>query len=417
MKKFKSLPVLMMAGWIAVSCFSPVPAGTLENETEAAAPQTEDAQAALPVSDLETGVADIDKYGNITLEIFASSVLSQGYELGDIVTIGIAGQELDMPLVTNYSDVENGEPLCRLVCQKESEKDETILSVSMGNMAETLGIAKKSDIEEEPGFRWDFTVDTPVNVTISMKEKGGYADEFMLHQLVGSTERSDYPDLTDEEYANFRNVATTGMGAWALYRSSSPVNPKLNRNKEADEALNNAGIVTIMNLADNEETMTGYEDYGYSYYSQRDIIPLNMSVDYAGEDFQTKLAKGLTFFAEHEGPYLVHCTEGKDRCGFVSAVLESLMGASGEEVIADYMTTYCNYYGIEPASEKYDAIAEGSIMKSLAAAFGVEDIREADLAACAEEYLVSIGLSEEIIEALRDNLGRSYDEGPGPAAE
>ena len=39
--------------------------------------------------------------------------------------------------------------------------------------------------------------------------------------------REDYPELTDEQFANFRNIATTGMGAGILYRSSSPINPEL----------------------------------------------------------------------------------------------------------------------------------------------------------------------------------------------
>ncbi len=144
-----------------------------------------------------------------------------------------------------------------------------------------------------------------------MKEKGGYADEYLIHQLVRSADRADYPQLTDEQYANFRNVATTGMGAGALYRSSSPINPELNRAAEADEALNAAGIQTIMNLADTEATMKEYEDYGIRYDQQREVIALGLSVDYASVEFRAKLAEGLEFLAAHEGPYLVHCTEGE----------------------------------------------------------------------------------------------------------
>ena len=31
------------------------------------------------------------------------------------------------------------------------------------------------------------------------------------------------------------------------------------------------------------------------------------------------LAEGLRFFATHEGPYAVHCQEGRDRTGVVAA--------------------------------------------------------------------------------------------------
>ena len=366
--------------------------------------------AAAETPSIETDVQEIQKYGNLVLKITAKSLLDQGYEYADMLTVTVNGQEMEMPLGAKYSDADNQSLICRAVSDGSDDDNKVILAINMGDLATRLGIAEKVTIDEDPGFRWDYKVDTPVAVAISMKEKGGYANEYMLHQLVRTNERADYPDLTDEEYANFRNVKTTGMGSWALYRSSSPIDPQLNRNKEADEALNNAGVRTVMNLADSEETMKGYEDYSLSYYNQRDVIPLNMSLDFFAPDFKESLAKGMEFFASHEGPYLVHCTEGKDRCGFVSAILECLMGATAEEAEEDYMVTYYNYYGVKPGTEQYDAILKQNIEKNLKKAFNVEDIRQADLAACAEQYLLSIGLDAETIATLKANLGKSYGE-------
>ena len=53
-------------------------------------------------------------------------------------------------------------------------------------------------------------------------------------------------------------ITTAGIAPYTLYRSSSPVDPSLNRNREADEALNGAGIVSVLNLADTAEEMTAY---------------------------------------------------------------------------------------------------------------------------------------------------------------
>ena len=238
-----------------------------------------------------------------------------------------------------------------------------------------------------------------------MGEKGGYADEYAIHQLARSEVREDYPDLTDEQYANFRNVATTGMGAYVLYRSSSPVNPDINRSREADAAVNAAGICTVMNMADNEEIMKGYEGYAETYYSALDVIALNLGMDFTTDDFRAGLAEGFRFLAGHEGPYLVHCNEGKDRTGFAMAVLECLMGASAEEVVSDYMVTYANFYGVQPGTEKYDAIVRSNLASSLAAAFDIESIYDADLAAEADDYLLEIGLTREEVDALKANLG------------
>ena len=360
------------------------------------------------VPGLETDVAEIQKYGNLVLDIKGSTLLEQGYEYGDMASIEILGESYAVPVGSNYSDVDTGSMILRVV--DNAEGDAVIWAINMGDLATTLGLASKETIEEDPGFKWTYAegLEQPVAVTIQLLEKGGYADEYMIHQLTRSIERADYPDLTDEQYANFRNIATTGMGAGALYRSSSPVNPELNRNKEADEALNNAGVATIMNLADSLETMEAYEDYPYTHYSTRAVIALNLGVDFAADDFRTGLAEGLRFFAENEGPYLVHCTEGKDRAGFVSALLECLMGASCDEVIGDYMITYYNYYGVEEGTEQYEAIVRSNIKKSLGAAFQVEDIAEADLAACAERYLLDCGLGKDELNALKENLAKDY---------
>ena len=354
---------------------------------------------------ITTDVAEIDEYGNLVLKIGASGLFSQGYGCNDIITVSLAGRNMEMPIVSDFKEVDAGSLLCLAADDEAQGENRTLIAINTGDLATSLDIAGMTETGE-----WAYHVRTPIAVTISMKKKDGYTDEYLARQLSRSYKRADYPHLTDEQYANFRNVTTTGMGHLALYRSSSPVNPKINRNKEADEALNNAGVRTIINLADSRRLMRSYRGFRTSYYSQRDVITLGMNLNFAGRRFREKLADGLKFLAEHEGPYLIHCTEGKDRSGYVSAMLECLMGATPEEVIADYMVTYYNYYGVEPGTRKYEAISRGNIEKSLAEAFGVEDFRQSDPAKCAEEYLRSIGLSDETIAAVKKNLGRDYAE-------
>ena len=227
-----------------------------------------------------------------------------------------------------------------------------------------------------------------------------------MHQLVRSENREDYPGLTDAEFANFRAVEMGDIAPGRLYRSSSPVNPEINRSAYADEAAKTAGVKTFINLADNEETLLGYEGFHDSYYSRQNRIALNLGVDFAAEDFRAGLAKGLRFIGTQEGPYLVHCNEGKDRAGFVSAILECLMGAAEEEIVADYMVTFYNYYGVEPGTEQYEIVANSNIRKSLCTAFGLASLEGADLRLCAEAYLAGIGLTQAEINSLRANLAK-----------
>lgn len=347
-------------------------------------------------------VIDIQKYGNLVLSLKGTELLNEGFAYGDIVTVTIAGQEVEMPVGSNYSDVENGGMICRVVV-KENE-DYIVLAINMGDLATTLGIAEKEKTDTDPGFLWHYKTEEPVQVSFAMKEKGGYYGQWVIHQLVRTEVRENYAHLTDEAYANFRLIATVGMGQNRLYRSSSPVNPEINRNKEADAAAKAAGVKTIINLADNEETMKAYEGFGESYYAGQNVICLNLGVDFSASEFREGVADGMRFIAANDGPYLVHCNEGKDRAGFFSAVLEALMGASEEEITADYMVTFYNYYGVEPGTEQYAVIARTNIQKSLANAFGLDSLEGNDLKAAAEKYLAQIGLTPDEIAAVQKNL-------------
>lgn len=355
----------------------------------------------------ETDIIEIEKHGNLVLSLAATELLKAGYDYGDIVTVTINGTAYDMPIGFNFSDVDQGSMLCRAVIKPASNEDKIILAINMGDLATLSGIAMQEKTETDPGYIWHYNpgITEPVRVSIAMKEQGGYYDEYLLHRLMRSENREDYPHLSDREFANFRAITTAGIGAGKLYRSSSPVNPEINRNGIADREAAAAGVKVFINLADNAEEMRGYEGFSDTYCSTQTIIPLNLGLDFTTEEFRRGLAEGLRFIAGHEGPYLVHCTEGKDRAAFASAVLECLMGASADEVIADYMLTFFNYYGVQPGTEQYNVIARKNICKSLETAFGVTDIREADLRTEAETYLLEIGLSADEIAQVRARLG------------
>lgn len=42
--------------------------------------------------------------------------------------------------------------------------------------------------------------------------------------------------------------------------------------------------------------------------------------------------------------------EGKDRTGYVCALLEGLCGATFDEIIDDYLITCSNFYNIDPVN-------------------------------------------------------------------
>lgn len=344
-------------------------------------------------------VAEIAKYGNLILDITGAELFNQGYEYGDVLEVRVAGRTVEVPLCSNYSDVDNGVAVLRAA----SADSPLVLAINMSDFATTYGIAAKSTIEEEPGYEWDYLIQAPVEIKITMKQEGGYRDQWLVHQLVGSVERSDYAHLSDEAFANFRVIDTTGMGAGKLYRSSSPINPAIGRSTYADKAARDAGIRTVINLADPSNVYETPED---SYYRSCQVTYLNLGMDPVAEDFKAGLAQGMRSIISGEAPYLIHCNEGKDRAGFVSAVLECLMGATADEVVEDYMETFFNYYGVEKGTEKYNAVVNSNIIPTLKTIFGVADIYTADLEAEAEAYFMEdLGLSAKEVAELKMKLG------------
>ena len=235
--------VLALVMLLAVLSGCKNPSGAVDNGGNGG--NTDNTTITAPIQ-ITTTIHEIAKHGNLILYMYGSDLYDKGFEHGDIVEIAIGDKKWDVPLCTSYSDVDNGETVLRAI----GETDGVVLAINMGDFATTAGIAQKTAIDEEPGYRWDYLMESNVQITITMKEEGGYREEWLIRQLVRTNERTDYAHLGDEAFANFRVIQTTGMGKGVLYRSSSPINPELGRNTYADKAAEKAGIITVVNLAD-----------------------------------------------------------------------------------------------------------------------------------------------------------------------
>lgn len=414
MKKLTAITLCLIMILLA-SCGSHSEGGATEAGTTAEKAPATDAATEPESSEeqpvvIETGIKEISKYGNIVLKILPATLTDLGFEPADIILVKIGTIEIEMPVGTAYSDVDSGEPVCVLKANSSGD-DEVILAINTGNLASYLKVAEIRAVEGGYELDWYEGFGEATTVSLQTAQKQGFAEEYAMHQL-GATrtnKRADYAQLSDAEFANFREVKTPGIGAGTLYRSTSPVNPALNRNAEADAASLEALIKTVVNMADSETVMKAYPGYSDTYYSKCKIIALDMNLDFQADDFKAKLAEGFRFMAANEGPYLLHCNEGKDRTGFGIAILECLTGATLSEVVADYMVTYYNFYGITQESEQYAKVADSNIKASLARAFGLETLTDSvDLAACANAYLKAIGMTDAEIAALKTNLAKAY---------
>lgn len=349
------------------------------------------------------GIKSISKYGNVKLNAEIDDVLAV-FEYGDIVTVTFGSHSVDVPVVTAFACVDSGEPGLFL------RDGDVELAKNHGNFAGDFGLAHQPDAKADPN-NWEYEegFSADMDFTITMKEKAGYLEEFTVRNLGEYTNvREDFPDLTDEQYCNFRMVATGHIQESVLYRSASPLDPKYERNAYSEAAVRNAGVTVFIDLADTEDTLGNFEHYADSYFAQQEHIAVGANVDMTNPENLAKCVDAIRFMADHPGVYDVFCVEGKDRTGMVVAILESLMGASFDEIAQDYMLSFYNYYGVTPDAPSYDVIIDANLVKTLNAIFDA-DVRTADLHAEAEEFLLSQGMTPELIVRLENNLsGGTY---------
>lgn len=367
---------------------------------------------------------DMLNYGHINLTVPADSFLKT-FEYGDIVTVMLDGYDtIAAPVVGNYDDVSSGEYLVRVAKGKKY----ITLSINYGQIGvglgssrepwENLKIAKDSEGAAATPYILNGDVVLPIHVIIEMKEKGGYLENLKMREIQSQgLSREEYPDLTDGEFANFRMVATTGMGEGRLFRSSSPVDPSLGRSAYVDSLSRESKVKVFLNLTDTKSGAEGYEGFEESYYASQNVIYLGLPAAFTSNAFKDGLVKGLRYMIDNDGPYLVHCREGKDRAGFVAAVLEALMGASLDEIKEDYAKTYTNYYNVQNGKqillteEQKDWFAKIIVqnLKLSFAAEGVEfdEFEASDMQVLSENYLEKLGLGGDEIAALKTRLSRN----------
>jgi len=251
--------------------------------------------------------------------------------------------------------------------------------------------------------------------TVTLVERGAFRDVQESFDIKYANDRSEYKHETDEQFANFRPLSGGTLRQGRVYRSASPVDNEYGRASYVEDLMKQNGVGYVLNLSDNPDEIDAFlaEDdqagIDVSYFRQLQnrgcVGTLDLSASYPSPSFAKKLSEGLIEMSRHEGHYLVHCIEGKDRTGFVCALLEALCGASYDEMVIDYMATFENYYGITKQGDptKYDAIVHLNLDGMLAFLAGADDgtdLSSIDYAPFARQYLKNGGMTDEQVDAL-----------------
>lgn len=252
-----------------------------------------------------------------------------------------------------------------------------------------------------------------------------------------------------DSFANFRDVAGDGeiggveLKPGVFYRSNAP-----RKTSEADlAALADLGITTAYDMRDQSEIdlpMIGGADilpagteYRHTPIEFANLIELIFQVPTKAEadeymretnrafvtdaDRRAGFAEVLQGLADGDDPQLFHCTSGKDRTGWVSYLLLSLVGVDNDAIIDDYLLSNDNLaadnaeilgiMGMTSGSTGSLGMADAGAVESLMTVdesylrAGMEQL-EADFDDV-EDYLTSaagLGLTEDTVDALRTKL-------------
>ena len=336
------------------------------------------------VPTLEGKIVSYNEFGAAMLDFTETDMTKAGFTLGDVVSITVDGKEIVMPYYDGYY-TRNGEYLCVAY--------PTYPSICF--TANNVGLP-----EELTGLEGHA-------VTVRMKEKGGCIDVQQALSMKYTNDREDYALISDAAFANARGVSAGKMANGILYRSSSPFSNEINRAKYVSEYLEQAKVMTVLNLTDTEEKMAAYDmpAYSRSLWVGGQVILCPLKADPTADDYNQRLVAALKELPSRPAPYVVHCTEGKDRTGYVCALLEGLCGATYEEIVADYLITYDNYYQITPVKDPAlcNTLVSLRLNTCLMYYAGVTDetqLPEVDYAKAFASYLLSHGMSQQQLDAL-----------------
>jgi hypothetical protein len=345
------------------------------------------------------------EFGGVYIEIKIDDFNKLGFQYGDSVNVEFSnGYKLeDLPYYNGYY-VDAGEAL--LIAYPGYDFIKAAINYGADLWEEgALYAGKKEDLFQKA------LLDEHCTASIFLKERGKYLDVQQARDIHYYDEREKYP--SDEVFANFRNVFPGNIKEGVLYRSASPCDNQHNRAEYVNTLIDVAGVKCILDLADDDAKIQGYLENAdlkvpafRELYAAGKVIPLALNTNFTSEGFRAKLADGLIRLSEQPGPYYVHCTEGKDRTGFVCLLLEALCGASYDEIRKDYMTTYDNYYGITEQTDpaRYKTIVDHVLNPMVNLFAGGKALETADLQSGAEQYLTDCGMTADQIEALRAAL-------------
>lgn len=269
-------------------------------------------------------------------------------------------------------------------------------------------------------------MDKDTKATITLNEAKKYIG---IEETLSISYSDDINEYTSkEEFANFREIKTSNIKPGLLYRGASPIDNRRNRASTVDKLLEEHNIQYDIDLAD-VYVLGGFGafdpvpvdytpslqgnfvigEYFKTLLDANKAIFLGMAAAYKTDVFASEMKTMFEAILNNDGPYYIHCLEGKDRTGYVCMIIEAMCGASYDELVEDYFITYKNYYGIdkEKDTNKYEMIKSIHIDEMIRYAFDYPasvNLLTANYRSTVNNYLLGIGLTQDQIDNITAKL-------------
>ncbi len=169
---------------------------------------------------------------------------------------------------------------------------------------------------------------------------------------------SDYDD--PETFANFRPFKCNGCKEGLIYFGASPYQKENGRASCVSAIAQSRNIGFEINLESDDKGNTPFDytvifnnsDYFSKFHNNNGNYSMNISMrgiskpKKCGGSIVAGLKGILNYWRTHgtDKPVYIHCTEGRTRTGYFSAILGLLMGKEIEELKRDFVSSYNNYY-------------------------------------------------------------------------
>lgn len=230
----------------------------------------------------------------------------------------------------------------------------------------------------------------------------------LLENIKSSTKRSDYPNLKENEFANFKAIEALGFRNNFIYRSASPIDSSSERSTYADYQVQKNNIQNIINLENTETEAKNFPGYINTFYSKQNILFAPIEDNLNSEKSLNSINKIFNFINNSDGPILIHCKDGATKTGIVCALLQSLNIAGYDYLKAEYIKAYLNLY---TDTNNVTEALNAKFRNTLAATLGLtnHNVIYTNLNKYAKIYFENCSIDKNIIENVKQKLSNSYN--------